>query len=292
MEAPQHELGDGVNCSILGTPGRGHPGEGQGLGGSIEVPGRRREGGIGHFISRAAEPARASVAWSRKATRKGQEPHNLLLPPFARILTPSFPLVVPQLDHSAPWGCSGAGPPLWHSPWEGDRGQPASPGAGGGRQPPAQEGGSWQPGAAPGPSVLFLEGLLRDERPEGVIPEAGTDAEACRQGRERSAHGTAVTGMLPGTAARSTWVPPSQRPARVGAAGTRSTWPGRDIPQLGATVTMADGSAKAKQSLWRGWQGRSARIFGREEDKGRVRKKSRGSRRSWLGHATSPVDDR
>lgn len=162
------------------------------------MPGWRREDGVGHFISRAAEPARASVAWSRKAVRKGQEPHNLLLLPFACILTPLFPLVAPQLDNSALWGCSGAGPPLWHSPREGDRGQPASPGAGGGRQPPAQEGGSRQPGAAPGPSVLFLEGLLRDERPEGVIPEAGTDAEACGQGRERSARGTAATRMLPG----------------------------------------------------------------------------------------------
>lgn len=41
-----------------------------------------------------------------------------------------------------------------------------------------------------GLSVLFLEGLLRDECPERIIPEACADAKTCGQGRESSAHST------------------------------------------------------------------------------------------------------
>lgn len=150
---------------------------------------RMEEGGWHQALhDSGSRPAGASVAWSRRAGRKGQkaprEPCSFLLLPFPRILAPLSPLAVPQLDHSAPWGCSGVGPPLWHSPQ--GRGQgPAGLAEGWGGMPaPAQEGQRRQLGAVLGPSIIFLKGLLRDERPEGAIPEAGADAEACGQGRE------------------------------------------------------------------------------------------------------------
>lgn len=143
--------------------------------------------------------ARASVTWSGRVARKGQEPPQGApqpphpLSPHPR---PSWPpLAVPQRTTGMlRCGATAVAQLLGR----GKRPAPLAEGWGG-MPAPAQEGQSWQPGTAAGPSVLFLEGLLGDECPEGVIPEAGADAEACGQGRERSVRGTAITGIPPGT---------------------------------------------------------------------------------------------
>ena len=164
--------------------------------------GRRKEGGIRHFISRAADMS--AHPWPGAG---GQErPQGALQPP-------------PPLS------------PHPHPPWPTDRHGDARCGATvvgqgpagiaegwGGLPAPAREGWSRQPGAVPGLLVLLLTGLLGDECPEAVIPEAGADAEACGQGRERSAHGATVTVMPLGTGRSS---------LDVNRAGATVTEPGR-----------------------------------------------------------------
>lgn len=63
-------------------------------------------------------------------------------------------------------------------------------------------------------------------------------------------------------------------------------WRGWDIARLGAKVMPADSDAGTRgPSGETGEGGAGAHILGREEGKGRVRRKSRGS---WLAHATRP----
>lgn len=80
------------------------------------------------------------------------------------------------------------------------RGQgPAGLSGGWGRTPaPVQGVQCQQLSTGLGLSVLFLEGLLRDECLERIIPEACADAKTCGQGRENSAHGTTIIEVLQG----------------------------------------------------------------------------------------------
>lgn len=188
-EAPRHELGDGVNCSMWDTPGRGHPGMARGLGSGGGL--RRSAGaeeGIGHFISQAADlPAHP---WPGAGGRRGRG----RTPPRSPT-TSSFPfphILAPPIPHGSaaagPWCATGmlrCGATGVAQPPGGGQGPAGLAEGWGGTPAPAWQGRSRQLGAAPGPSVLFLEGLLGDERPEGVIPEAGADAEPCGQWRER-----------------------------------------------------------------------------------------------------------
>lgn len=108
--------------------------------------------------------------WGQESTR---EPHSLLLP-FPHHPQPPIPLPVAQ-------------PP--------GRGQGLA-GGWGGTPAPVQGVWSQQLSTGLGLSVLFLEGLLRDECPKRIIPEACADAKTCGQGRESSAHGTTIIKVL------------------------------------------------------------------------------------------------
>lgn len=68
----------------------------------------------------------------------------------------------------------------------------------GGTPAPVQGVRSRQLSTELGLSVLFLEGLLRDECPERIIPEACADAKTCGQGRECSANSTTIIKVLQG----------------------------------------------------------------------------------------------
>lgn len=68
----------------------------------------------------------------------------------------------------------------------------------GGTPAPVQGARSRQLSTELGLSVLFLEGLLRDECPERIIPEACADAKTCGQGRECSANSTTIIKVLQG----------------------------------------------------------------------------------------------
>lgn len=115
--------------------------------------GARTEDGGRHqaLHDSGSRPASASVAWRRRAGRKGQkaprEPCNFLLLPFPRILAP----LSPWQCHSWTTAHHGDAPVWGHrcgtAPREGGRGQPALPKAGEGCQPqPRRDGeGSWVP---------------------------------------------------------------------------------------------------------------------------------------------------
>lgn len=222
-----------------GTPG------GPGTRGGLQQGAGAEEGGQHQALHLlGSRPAHASMTWSRRAARKGWEPPRE--PPTSSSPFPasSPPLAVLQLDHSAPWGCSGVGPPLWHSPW--DRWQP---------QPRRDGAGSWEmcwshqssfSKVSSGMSVwkgrsqkrvLMPKPVGRGESAQPAVPPS----PGCSWGQ-----GTACL-ML------TEPVPLLPRPAGLGAASMRCTWQGWDVTQLGATVTTADSGARAREFLQRDW---------------------------------------